>query len=169
MNSCAASEIIYLYEFIHNLFIKGVSYGLYHPQDQQMQWANSTQQHTKCNQYTGHTIRCTSQINLADEELILTSMKDSLPHVSKQDMELHYDRVYEESISQSLPCTSPHESHQETKTNQHHDIDILIHGVELLISICTIIDIPHKYPIEDNYHHLDENQKASEGHQVFFV
>ena len=54
-------------------------------------------------------------------------------------------------------------SHQEPKSNQHHDIDVLIHGVVIGVVLLSIMYLgAHKDSIKDGDNNLDEKEQESE-------
>ena len=90
-------------------------------------------------------------------------LEDSFPEACKQDIELDHNGVDEESVRQRRPGMPFDEGHEKSKPNQHHHIDILIHGVICLVelNIDVFLD-PDKDGIESHDRNLESNQDNCE-------
>ena len=85
-----------------------------------------------------------------------------MPEGSNENIKLNSKGVDEESIRESRPGVFPDESHEEPKSNEHHNIDVLIEGV---ISGCKSRVIVDLMPYEDTVHNEDDyfQEDESEG------
>lgn len=55
--------------------------------------------------------------------------EDSIPKWSQEKIKLNDNGIDEKGVGKGRPGVIFDEGHQETKANEHHDIDVLIHWV----------------------------------------
>ena len=61
-------------------------------------------------------------------------------------------------------------SHQKPKSNQHHYIDVLEHGVIIRVVRISIMDFcANKNPINDDNNNLDEKEQKTEDFAISWV
>lgn len=87
------------------------------------------------------------------------AMKHSVPESLQQRINLQDDSIDEECVREGTPGVFLQKSHQETEADQHHDVDILKHGVIGLIELAIVVTLnTNEDPIEDNNDDL-ENER----------
>ena len=64
-----------------------------------------------------------------------------LPERGQEKVKLNDDSVDKEGIWKGRPRIVRYEGHQESKSNEHHYIDVLIHGVIIGIDCSVIVSI----------------------------
>lgn len=65
---------------------------------------------------------------------------------------------------------SADEGHQEAETNEHHEVDILIHGIVCLIELIGGFGFnPEENSIENQHQHLNDNETPSEEASIFLA
>ena len=91
------------------------------------------------------------------------SLKDFVPERTPQNVELNNDGVDKESVGKGRPQMMLDEGHQIPKSDQHHDIDVLIHGVVIgVVGISIVYLGSYKDAIEDDDGDLDSDEQESE-------
>lgn len=88
------------------------------------------------------------------------ALKDLVPEGCQEDVKLDDDGVYEESVGKCRPRMVFNEGHQKTESNQHHDVDVLIHGIVVGILCDGVVDLgPDKDTVHDDHYDLNHQQK----------
>ena len=93
------------------------------------------------------------------------SLEHPQPETRKKDIELNNNSIYEECIAQTRPCITLNVGHEEAKTHEHHDIDILVHGI---VSLGVAIDIDSINPDEEAVEDDDDGFNHTYGYSKLF-
>lgn len=97
-------------------------------------------------------------------------MEHSVPEGLEQEVQLHNHSIEEESVGQCTPGVALDEGHQEPESNKHHHVDILVHGVIVLVEFFVIVGLHfHEDAIENAYGHLHHTEEDSKPDPLLLV
>lgn len=156
MNSCASSSIINTKSVINDLLIECISNNSNKSHDKKFKWSHSTQNTSKSNQHSSNWVRsCSKWLLLKLNNLIPSSLKDLFPKSRQWNIHLYNNSINKERISQCRPWMILNKRHQESKPNQHHYINILVHGIVVIVGSGVVMNFgSYKDAINDNDNQL---------------
>lgn len=98
------------------------------------------------------------------------SIEYLVPKGLQKEVKLNDDGIDKESVRQCGPRMILDEGHQEPEPNEHHDIDVLIHGVVIGVIGGVVMNLgSNKNTIHDDDNNLNEEEKSGEDFSVCFV
>ena len=97
-------------------------------------------------------------------------MEHFVPEGLQKEVKLNDDGIDKESVGQCGPRMVLDEGHQEPESNEHHDIDVLIHGVVIGVLGGVRMNLgTDKKTVHDYDDDLDEEEKSSEDLSISLV
>ena len=157
MNSSAAAGIEQFQLIVYDILVECVPEQPYYPYDEKLQWPNFADHSSESDEHRSHRVGGCGEIFLIDNnvEVVTITVEYCVPEGLKEHIQLDDESIEEKSIRKRTPGIILDESHQEPKSNQHHDIYILVHRVVVLIQIAITMSFhPHENSEEDGHTHL---------------
>ena len=97
-------------------------------------------------------------------------MENPMPESLQERVELHNKSIDKECIRQCTPGVALDKRHEKSKADKHHHIDILEHGVILLVEVSVVMALyPHKDPVQDHNDDLNHSHEHHEPEPVFLM
>ena len=97
-------------------------------------------------------------------------MEHFVPEGLQKEVKLNDDGVDKESVGQCGPRMVLDEGHQEPEPDEHHDIDVLIHGVVIGVLWGVGMNLrTDKNAIHDDDNDLNEKEESGENFSVSLV
>lgn len=93
-----------------------------------------------------------------------------MPKRLQKQVKLHNDCVDEESVGKCRPRMVLDKGHEESKTNKHHDIDVLVHGVVIgIVGSISMYFRSDKKSVHDDDDNLDNKEQNSKDLSVLLM
>jgi hypothetical protein len=119
-------------------FVEGVADDLDDGHDEELLGADLADDSSEGDEHCRHAVGSPGDEQLLEVDVVLAvgvALDDAFPEGVEEDVELDDDGVDEEGVGEGRQCMRFDKGHQKAKTNEHHHIHVLKHGIPLVNQI----------------------------------